>query len=310
MVRKGERLLCIIIVLLAVLSALPAATITWSWVPNDADVSYYRYRLDEGEWTTVDSATTQYIQKATDRAQDYTLYLQQSYDGENWSEPTAGTTKKTEEIIKEETVVAAVDEETIMPEEQKSIKFSILLKSGVSERTSFSPFSFANGTDFIRINIGTAFDVSNLINAGKHFSFGLRSDISTDITLGQDINGWKDINKDNFFNLQTSYDYDTSIDLKIMSEAHFNIARIYLGGGIGYSLFNQAATDEALETHTLKIIRVFGTEFDSAWFVSGITGISLNITDLLSLGTELSYRYMLPASAHIFSADLVVGFTF
>lgn len=309
MVRKGERLICIIIVLLAVLSALPAATITWSWVPNDADVSYYRYRFDEGEWTTVDSATTQYIQKATDSTQDYTLYLQQSYDGENWSESTAGTTKKTEEIIKEETVVVAV-EETIMPEEQKSIKFSILLKSGVSERTSFSPFTFENGTDFMRINIGTALDVTNLIKAGKHFSFGLRSDFCTDIVIGQDLNGWKDISKDNFYKLQASYDYDTSMDLKVMSEAHFGIARIYLGGGIGYSLFNQAATDEALETHTLKIIRVFGTEFDSAWFVSGITGVSLNITDLLSLGTELSYRYMLPASGHIFSADLVVGFTF
>lgn len=297
--KMRRKLLCTLIVLIAALSAVSAATITWSWIPNDDNVSYYRYRLDEDDWTIVSSDITEYVQKDADNTRPYTLYLEQSYDGKNWSLASSGTTVIREEVQVEE--ILPVSPIEVQEQEESSISLSLLLKGGVSSRIP---------SGGVRINLGTAFDVANILTAGKYFGFGLRSDLTTDITLGQDIDGWKGINKDNFYKMDTSYDYDTSIDLKVMAEAHFDIARIYLGGGVGYSLFNQADTDEARETHTLKTFSVFGTSFDSAWFVSALTGVSFRITDLFSLGTEVSYRYMFPASAHTISADLVMGFTF
>lgn len=316
MSKKGERLLCILIVLAAVLSALSAATITWSWIPGDAAVNYYRYRLEGEKWTTVGADVTSYVQNGADSTRSYTLSLQQSYDGRFWSEIAYCSTVPVERepIVQLEEEVAIEPQDPIVEAEaqmtENGMKFSLLFKGGVSNRIEFDPFTFANGTDFMRVNTGIAFDAASIIPVGNHFGFGLRSDLSLDIIVAPDVGGWKGINKDNFYKMGPSYDYDTGIDLKLMAEAHWKVARIYLGGGVGYSLFNQADTDEARETHTLKAFKLFGISFDSAWYASAVAGISFNLTEHFSLGAEAGYRFMLPAKSHIASADLVIGFTF
>ncbi len=78
------------------LSSLSAAgmTVTWEWLLDDADVTAYRYQLDgedENGWSVVGGDVNTYKATGLDPAKEYTLYLQRSYDGENWS-PSAQST--------------------------------------------------------------------------------------------------------------------------------------------------------------------------------------------------------------------------
>lgn len=59
----------------------------WDWF--DTDVTYFRYQLDsdsEEGWTVVESYETMATFSDLDLSVEHTFYLQQSYDGENWSE--------------------------------------------------------------------------------------------------------------------------------------------------------------------------------------------------------------------------------
>lgn len=64
------------------------ATVTWSWSKNDPDVEFFRYQVDgeeDGAWIVVDDSVLA-ASFDLDVSVEHTLYLQQSYDGENWSE--------------------------------------------------------------------------------------------------------------------------------------------------------------------------------------------------------------------------------
>ena len=65
--------------------------VTWTWYENDPDVQYYRYQVDgedDGRWIVVDSWVNE-VSLTLDVSVIHTLYLQQSYDGELWSESSA-----------------------------------------------------------------------------------------------------------------------------------------------------------------------------------------------------------------------------
>ena len=62
--------------------------VTWVWFENDPNVEYYRYQLDgeeDDKWTVVDWSVTE-VTYMLDVSVLHVLYLQQSYDGINWSE--------------------------------------------------------------------------------------------------------------------------------------------------------------------------------------------------------------------------------
>ena len=62
--------------------------VTWVWFENDPNVEYYRYQVDgedDDKWTVVDWTVTE-VTYTLDVTVLHTLYLQQSYDGINWSE--------------------------------------------------------------------------------------------------------------------------------------------------------------------------------------------------------------------------------
>ena len=44
-----------ILVFLFAASLLSAGTISWKWRSNDSDVKFYRYRMDNSDWNTVES---------------------------------------------------------------------------------------------------------------------------------------------------------------------------------------------------------------------------------------------------------------
>lgn len=84
-----KRALCLILAF-AVCAAIWATgeglTFVWDW--NDFSVTGYRYQLDstEGEWTWQDYYLTSATFYDLDLSVPHTLYIQQTYDGEIWSE--------------------------------------------------------------------------------------------------------------------------------------------------------------------------------------------------------------------------------
>ena len=99
--KRASILIALLLVVVAGAFALDA-TVTWSWSQNDPDVKYFRYQLDgeeEGKWTVVDADVLS-ASYDIDVSVEHTLYLQQSYDGANWSASS-------------HTVSAAVEDETL-----------------------------------------------------------------------------------------------------------------------------------------------------------------------------------------------------
>lgn len=99
--KRASIVIALLLVVVAGAFALDA-TVTWSWSQNDPDVKYFRYQLDgeeDAKWTVV-GADVLNASFDIDVSVEHTLYLQQSYDGANWSASS-------------HTVSAAVEEETV-----------------------------------------------------------------------------------------------------------------------------------------------------------------------------------------------------
>lgn len=84
--RGGKRAAGAVLILLLALFSLHSESLHWSWHTEDTGISFFRYqkntRKSDG-WTVVDSPVTGIILPFTG---DDTLYVEASYDGENWSE--------------------------------------------------------------------------------------------------------------------------------------------------------------------------------------------------------------------------------
>ena len=342
-------------VIMSPLMAAQKMNVTWQWESNDLKITQYRYQLDgetEGGWIVVDASVTSFEATGLDPYSDYTLYLQSTYDGENWSDTASSTALAMltvpevvieepvaeeaivieeepvaeEAVIEEpavEVVVTAVEElpapEPIEPvaeevvaevevvkKDKGDFKFNLLLAGGVDTDVDFTSFdSLLNGA-YPRFSLGL--DFQNIVKLGS-FGLGLRSDISA-IVMPVDKD-WSKLPSsfDEFFNGNCNIFVDSSVDMKLMSYISGQKVDFYLGGGVGYSLFNPRLEGDATMVeygHSLQNFSIFS----SAWFVSGNTGLRYRFNDVFSLGAEVNYRYLLPAKKHTSSADLVFGFTF
>ena len=112
--------LAVLLMIVLPLSARKAMNVSWEWLLSDPDVTAYRYQLngEDGEWTVVDGNTSSYTATGLDPYTDYTLYLQCSYDGVNWSVSATSTAYHLLEVEPEpEPVVEEVVEEPVVVEE-------------------------------------------------------------------------------------------------------------------------------------------------------------------------------------------------
>ena len=101
---------------LSMLFAAQEMSVTWEWLLDDPEVNYYRYQLNGTEddgWTVVSGDTGVYVAEGLDPYADYTLYLQRSYDGVNWSETASATA---EALLVEEVAVEEVEEVAVIEE--------------------------------------------------------------------------------------------------------------------------------------------------------------------------------------------------
>jgi hypothetical protein len=85
------RVMLVLTMVLAMLAPLWAKeiSITWEWDRADDQVTAFRYQVNGQEpdaWIVVDGSVTRYSIGPVEDTQAFTLYVQQSYDGSNWSE--------------------------------------------------------------------------------------------------------------------------------------------------------------------------------------------------------------------------------
>ncbi len=125
---KFIALLAALVLLPAVLFAVPVV-VTWEWLLEDPMVTTFRYQIDgedADKWTVVDSSVTSYTERGLDGTLAHTLYLQQSYDGVNFSgsaisiaEPMFPAVEQ-EPVIAEEPVVVS-EPEVVVPASEEVI---------------------------------------------------------------------------------------------------------------------------------------------------------------------------------------------
>ena len=114
---KKRSLLLVALILFSVALFAAPVVVTWEWMLEDPNVTTFRYQIDgenPDQWIVVDSSVTSYTVKGLDGSQAYTLYLQQSYDGENFS----GSAKAVSEPIfppEPAVVVAPAAPEAVTP---------------------------------------------------------------------------------------------------------------------------------------------------------------------------------------------------
>jgi hypothetical protein len=98
--KKLIAMLFSLVLIPATLFSMPVV-VTWEWMLEDPMVTSFRYQVDGEEtsaWTVVDSSVTTYTVKGLDGSIAHTLYLQQSYDGVNFS---ASSLSSSEPILAE-----------------------------------------------------------------------------------------------------------------------------------------------------------------------------------------------------------------
>lgn len=315
-VKKVIMILFVLFALLVPVLAQQTMSVSWKWNHDDQDVSYYRYQLNgetEEGWTVVPNTVLSYEATELDPYSSYTLYLQCSYDGENWSEsavavaepllvaPVSEEVAVAEAPVEEEPVAEIPVEEPapVAKAEKKaktpySYKTNILLSAGASTDVTFDKFALDGA--FPRFAISLEFQ--NIVHAGQ-WGLGLRFDVNS-VLMPKEQNWDK-------FDIKSMW-YDSSADAKLMMYLGNESFDYYIGGGVGYSIFNPRLVGSA-ETdygHALGDLGIFST----AWFASANTGMRFRFNDVFSLGVEANYRYLMPAKKHSASADLVFGFTF
>ena len=201
-----------------------------------------------------------------------------------------------EEAVAPPTVSLSFD--VVIDVDRYEPSFNMLFTGGVATDVSLAPEFVLDGT---YPRVGLAMEFQNILSS-SWFGIGLRSDLSA-ILIPRDKN-WA--------NMPTSFNelfagniyVDASVDAKLMAYFGNDVFDLYLGGGLGYSVFYpQLGASAADYGHSLGAVGLF----ESAWFASGNAGLRFMLNDTLSIGAEVNYRYLIPAEKHSASADIVFG---
>lgn len=165
----------------------------WNWSAEDPDVIAYRYQLngeDPDGWTVVSADVTEYVYSIEDPTKDNILYLQSSYDGENWSESAISVTPAPEpvrpevavSVVEEAPAVAEIIAEEPVAASATEVKASVN-KSGrwfVTDRLGFnvSVLSWASDSG-TTLSPKARFAIIDKISAGYQFNDWFRLGLTT-----------------------------------------------------------------------------------------------------------------------------------
>ncbi len=155
-----KRLLALLVILIFAMSAAFAldGIVTWIWYVNDWDVQYYRYQLDgedDDKWTVVEWDVSE-VTLELDVSVVHTLYLQQSYDGVNWSVSSSADSEiyeegePAEEIKVEEEVSEVIE---VVPDEIHEKEEEVVEEEAVEEVVDEGP----KYKSFIYLDLGVGY---------------------------------------------------------------------------------------------------------------------------------------------------------
>lgn len=143
--------LCLALALICTASLFASqALVTWTWYENDPDVMFYRYQVDAQDddgWTVLDRDVNE-LTLLLDVSLAHSFYLQQSYDGEIWSQSSVvesevfsdlGNSNEEGTVTEEETFLSDVNQE-----EEDLPAMALESPSGQPEETAASEASKAN----------------------------------------------------------------------------------------------------------------------------------------------------------------------
>lgn len=174
-----KKIVTILLILFISLSFISAGTISWKWRENDENVKFYRYRMDDSEWNIVENESYE-VRYDPDISVPHSFEIQQSYDGENWSESKFSEyvpfVEKTEKK-KERGYSRSTTRINVIPQENVTVRNS---NTGVDDY--YAEYSFgleANGTFYLNKILGLGLSVS--LNSGikklgesdKFFNYGI-----------------------------------------------------------------------------------------------------------------------------------------
>lgn len=288
-------------------------TVEWNWAKNDPAVEFFRYQLDgedENGWEIVDSSVTSYTVSGLDGSKEYTLYLQQSYDGIYWSESASSTSEAAvpevaqldQPVVTEETTEAPAEEpvaveETPVVVEETPVVVEEEPAAGVEEPVSIEPvapvsvpksapdssviFSLMGGMGLNNLGDELVYNY----DAGLQLSF---EDIAANSFMGWDIKlnagaiatlAGYDIADTTFDNLFDLDNYSKSLYFDLLTGVNFRagITQIYLDAGARLRMdYGQQQAENLFDFSrfycNVQPTAVLGFRFNMGWFDIALEG--------------------------------------
>lgn len=125
---KNISLVFLIFMVLAPLAA-KEITITWDWDAADEQVTHFRYQLngeEESQWSVVDASVTSFSIGPVEEESNYTLFVQQSYDGIHFGESG---------VLAYEGLKAEVEEEEPHVAQEEVVETSVVIEEPPVEKS-------------------------------------------------------------------------------------------------------------------------------------------------------------------------------
>ena len=330
----NKRKIALILVVLLSAACLFAAevSVTWQWEKNDPAVNYFRYQLDGEEpegWTVVKADINSYTVDSLEGTKVYTLYLQQSYDGEYWSTSATAASQplvpeKSEfadaEVIEEQPKAVAPVVEPVVEQPIEEATVEPVVEAVVEEPATEvvapvkKPSTFQFTTELSgglgygfksdvkkSINFNLGLDAENIVKAGA-IGFDIRSDIGLALS---NKNGLKNyLTNPSTILKASSYNWAVTTDFQLGLNATAGKFMFYVDGGarlvmnlFGYDTVGAFATPN--EKIALK------------WGVTADLGVRYNISKLFGVGIEASYTYLFDSlNRHMLDTRALIALTF
>lgn len=275
---KFIALLTVLVVVPAIVFAAPVV-VTWEWMLEDPMVTTFRYQIDgedEANWTVVDSFVTSHTEQGLDGDVPHTLYLQQSYDGINFSGSALSVAEpllvgEAEPFAEEEFVeepAAAVEAPAVMVEETpeavvaeapvaipapavkpakakaESRYYTTITIGGTfnyplaNEMAAYSPYNF---------KAGLGLNFNNVVTFNKAMGLGFDLDVVYSPYMKASEGwgtAWEHAKKLKFPELFDTFDHALDASLAVMLNMHSTKVAFDLGVG-GFFIWGPEFTNDA-----------------------------------------------------------------
>ncbi|MGD1823207.1 MAG: hypothetical protein ACPKM0_10660 [Pleomorphochaeta sp.] len=306
-----------LLVLLPVMAFATEVVITWEWMLDDPQITGFRYQLDGEDpdnWTVVDGMTSSCVIQNLDGSKEYTLYLQQTYDGVNWSPSaisiamplyasetveavdelveaddtvvvaeaeteTVGEVAADSEMVSEELVEADVEEVKVAKVKTPSDYYTGISLRGTAGYTMTEISGVSTNYDQYSIAAGLGLGFNNILSV-KNVGFGLN--IDTDLLVLPHAGHAKDSLLSVFTDTSIT-DYSLRVTLAPEMQLNFKKAEIELAPFVDAILVDYPYIGSAdLEADYFGHLSIgYGAQL----------GFNYNVTDLLQFGLTAKARH-------------------